>query len=559
MMYDYAGLGRRTRSAKRLIQVLQILVRHGFADVLRRIGFERSLPGRLLRSLRIVEAAEGPPATFGRRLRTALTELGPTFIKFGQVMSTRPDIVGFEVAEELSQLQDNVPPLPVDEIAAVISDALGAPVDDLFAWFEREPVAAASLSQVYRARLKSGESVAVKVRRPGVDRTIEADIDLMRQIAAWIDEHVKDLDWLDAPGIVEEFARSVRRELDFKLEAGVIEQFRRNFADYEDVFVPKTYATLCAGEVLTMDWVDGVRVDRFDQYEARNCDRETLAVRGCEILCDMVFEHRLFHADPHPGNIFVTRDNKFAFLDYGMAGHLEKSDVAILADLFLAIFKQDSAECVDALLLLTPGEEPEDREALQHAVAEFIAFEAQAIIGGGQVARGLERVTEILRQFQLQLASRFALLLKALATIEHVGRKLDPDMDMVPVMQPYIEKLVADRFKPMNLLRELQQNVGAVRRFTQEVPDDFARLVRQLRRGHFRAQWRLDRLDELINTQDRGGARIALGLVDVGLFLASSILVAGPNPARHLGYIGLIVAAVLGAGLFLSTWMSRPD
>lgn len=558
-MYAYMGLGRRTRNAKRLIQVLQVLVKHGFADVLRRIGFERSLPGRLLRSLHIVDAPEGPPATFGCRLRTALTELGPTFIKFGQVMSTRPDIVSIEVAEELSKLQDEVAPLPFDVMAAVIKEALDAPAEELYAQFEREPVAAASLSQVYRARLKTGESVAVKVRRPGVDRLIDADIGLMRQIAAWIDEHVKDLEWFDAPGIVEEFARSVRRELDFKLEAGVIDQFQRNFADYEDVFVPKVYPNLCATEVLTMDWVDGVRVDRFEEYEARNCDRETVAVRGCEILCDMIFEHRLFHADPHPGNIFITQDNKFAFLDYGMAGHLEKSDVAILADLFLAIFKQDSAECVDALLLLTPGEEPEDREALQHAVAEFIAFEAQAIIGGGQVARGLERATEILRQFQLQLASRFALLLKALATIEHVGRKLYPDMDMVPVMQPYIERLVSDRFKPMNVLRELQQNVGAVRRFTQEVPDDFARLVRQLRRGHFRTQLRVDHINELIETQERNGARITLGLVDVGLFLASSVLVAGPNPARHLGYVGLIGAVMLGVGLFLSAWMSHPD
>ena len=559
MMYDYMGLGRRTRNAKRLIQVLQVLVRHGFADILRRVGFERSLPGRILRRLHLMDAPAGPPATFGQRLRTALTELGPSFIKFGQVMSTRPDIVSLEVAGELSRLQDEVPPLPFDDMAQVIEAAFGAPVDALFDWFEREPVAAASLSQVHRARLKTGELVAVKVRRPGVDRVIDADISLMRQVAAWLDEHVKELDWLDAPGIVEEFARSVRRELDFKLEAGVIEQFQRNFAEYEDVIIPKIYPDRCHTEVLTMDWIDGVRVDRFDEYEARNCNRETIAVRGCEILCDMVFEHRLFHADPHPGNIFITRDNRFAFLDYGMAGHLEKPDVAILADLFLAIFKQDSGACVDALLLLTPGEEPEDREALQHAIAEFIAFEAQAIIGGGQVARGLERATEILRQFHLQLAARFALLLKALATIEHVGRKLYPDMDMVPVMQPYIEKLVAERFKPMNVLRELQQNVGAVRRFTQEVPDDFARLLKQLRRGHFRAHVRLDRINDLLSTQERNGARLAVALVDVGLFLASSILLAGPNPARHLGYAGLIAAAVLGAGLLVSAWMNRPD
>ncbi|MBP8128639.1 MAG: hypothetical protein KA184_03595 [Candidatus Hydrogenedentes bacterium] len=559
MYAGYLGLGRRTRNARRLIQVLHVLVRHGFADLLRRAGFHRSLPARLLRRVKLLEAPAGEPATFGVRLRAALTELGPSFIKLGQVMSTRPDLFGYEMSAELSKLQDEVPPLPYEAIAPVIQEALDAPVDAIFASFEKLPVASASLSQVYRALLKTGEPVAVKVRRPGVMQIIDADIGLLRVVAAWLHEHVHDLDWLDAPGIVEEFARSVRRELDFELEAGIIAQFQRNFADYEDVFIPKVYPELCASAVLTMDWVDGVRIDRFDEYEARNCDRKRLAERGCEILYDMVFEHHLFHADPHPGNIFIMRDNRFALLDYGMAGHLEKADTAVLADLLLAVLRQDSAECLEALMLLTPGIEPKDPERLQHEIADFIAFEARAIIDRGQVALGLERATEILRTHRLQLAPRFSLLLKALATIEHVGRKANPDMNIVPILQPYVERLVAGRYRPVQLLKGLQQNASTVRRLTQQVPDDLSHLFRQLRHGHFRMQVQDPRMADLPRALERAGNRIAFGLLSGGLIIGSSLLVASPPPLAHIGIIGLVAAGLLGFALVLAALWSKKD
>lgn len=559
MYTGYLGLGRRTRNAKRLIQVLHVLVRYGFADLLRRVGFHRSLPARLLRRVRLLEAPAGEPATFGERLRAALTELGPSFIKLGQVMSTRPDLFGYDISVELSRLQDEVPALPFDEITPVIQDALHAPVGALFAGFEKTPVASASLSQVYRGLLKTGEPVAVKVRRPGVDKIIEADISLLRVVAAWLHEHVRDLEWLDAPGIVEEFARSVRRELDFEIEAGIIAQFQHNFEGYEDIFIPKVYPELSATTVLTMDWVDGVRIDRFDEYEARNCDRKTLAVRGCEIVYDMVFEHRLFHADPHPGNIFILRDNRFALLDYGMAGHLEKGDVALLADLLLAVLRQDSAECLETLLLLTPGVEPDDPEALQHKIADFIAFEARAIIDRGQVALGLERATEILREHRLQLAPRFSLLIKALATIEHVGREANPEMNIVPILQPYVERLVADRYKPAQLLRGLQQNASTVRRLTQQIPDDLSHLLRQLRRGRFRIQTQDPKSGELPRAIERAGNRIAFGLLSGGLVIGSSLLIVSPPPLARVGIVGLVVAGLLGFALVLAAVWNRRD
>ena len=547
-----------TRNARRLFGVVQVLVRHGFADLVHRIGLDRTLPARLLRRLRLSEAEAGTPETFSQRARAALTELGPTFIKLGQILSTRPDIVGLETATELSKLQDHVDALPFDQIRPVIEAALGMELGAVFESFDTEPVASASLGQVYRARLRIGEEVAVKVQRPGVEKIITADLNLMRQVAMWLDEHVRELQWLDPPGVVHEFARSIRREMDFEIEAGIVEQFYKNFEDVDDVHIPKTFPRYCHTRVLVLEWIDGVRVDCFDDYAARGCSREVLAKRGCEVLCDMVFEHRLFHADPHPGNVFITRDNTLAFLDYGMAGHLEKADVAALADLFLAMFRRDSVACVNALLLLTAGGEPENLEGLRHEVADFIAFEAQSIIGGGQIARGLERATEILRVYKLDLSPRFSLLLKSLATIEHVGRQLNPGIDMVTILQPYIETLVTERYAPLEIFKEVQQNAGLVRRLTRQLPEDLSSISSQLRRGRFRMQMRHEHLDEMITSIDASANRIAAGLVIGSLIMGGSWLLSSQPELWGVAVAGLAGAGLLGAAVIVSIlWRKR--
>lgn len=547
-----------TRNARRLVGVVQVLVRHGFADLVRRVRIHESLPARMLRRVPFAEAEPGTPETFGQRARAALTELGPTFIKLGQILSTRPDLIGVEMAGELSKLQDNVDALPFDQMRPVVEEALGLDLETVFEWFDEKPVASASLGQVYKARLRAGGEVAVKVQRPGVEKIISADLSLMRQIALWLDEHVRELQWLDPPGVVHEFARSIRRELDFDIEAGIVEQFYKNFEDVDDVHIPKTYPRYCHSKVLTLEWIDGVRVDRFDQYDERNCNREVLARRGCEVLCAMVFEHRLFHADPHPGNVFITRDNTLAFLDYGMAGHLEKSDVAALADLFLAVFRRDSAACVNALLLLTAGGEPDNMEGLRHEVADFIAFEAQSIVGGGQVARGLDRATEILRMYKLDLSPRFSLLLKGLATIEHVGRQLNPGVDMVTILQPYIEELVTERYAPLELFKEVQQNAGLIRRLTRQLPEDVSSLSGQLRRGRFRMQLRHEHLDELIAVIDTSANRITAGLVIGSLIIGGSWLLSSQPEMWGVAIAGLVGAGLLGVALAVSIlWRKR--
>jgi len=553
----YSRLGKQTVNAVRLAEVLQVFVKHGFADLLQRAGFHRSLPAKLLRGLKLMEAPAGPPHTFGQRMRAALVELGPTFVKLGQILSTRPDLIRIELARELSNLQDRVDALPFETMEAVLEEALGAKCTERFATFDTAPIASASLSQVYRATLHDGRDVAVKIQRPGVEKVIESDLSLMRAVAEWIAEHLDDAKWLDPPGIVDEFARSIRRELDLSIEARVIEQFRKNFEDDAAVDVPNVYPEFSARTILTMDWIDGVRVDQVADFAARNCDPAQVAVNGCDALCRMVFEHQLFHADPHPGNIFVTRDNHLAFLDLGMTGHLEQADVAAIGDLFLALFDRDSRACVDAVLVLTTGCEPADEVVLERELTDFIAFEARAILGGGQVARGLERTTQILQRANMELAPRFALLIKALATIEMVGRSLDPSLDMVPIVQPYVERLIRNRYAPAQLYRDLKHNGRVLLRLGHQIPRDLSYLLQQLRQGKLKFSIHHEHLEDLAATIDRASSRNTVGIIVAALIVGSSLLITTASTISRLGVAGFIFAGLLGSILVISILWTR--
>ena len=552
----YTTLAKRVGNAMRLAEVVQVLVRHGFADLVRRARLHEGLPARVLRGLHLMKAATDAPETLGQRLASVLTELGPTFVKFGQILSTRPDLVSKTIADELSGLQDHVAPMPFDRIRPVAEKDLGIPIENAFDTFDTEPVASASLSQVYRARLKTGQEVAVKIQRPGIRQIIESDLGLMRRLSEWVVEHVQDLAWFDPVGTVDEFGRAIHRELDFAIERRVIERFRRNYEGDPSVFVPATYPEACGSHVLTMDWIDGARIDARSAFAARNCQPERVAQVGCETLCKQVFEHRLFHADPHPGNILITRDNRIAFLDYGMVGRLEEADASAMADLLRAVFQEDSEGCVQALLVLTAGTEPVDTDALVHEVNEYLAFEAEAIVARGEVGKAIDRFTSVLRRHRLQLAPRFSLLLKALATIETTGRQLDPQLDMVPILRPFITGIIQRRMAPNRILSDAQKNLWSLFRLGRELPHDITRLLRTLRQGKLTVQLHHEKLDYLAAVTDRASNRITVGLITGALIVGSSVLIS-VETAKALGLAGFVIAGVLGIALVISILRSR--
>jgi len=543
--------------AVRLAEVAQVLVRHGFADLVRRVGLYEGAPAKLLRSLHLIEQAPDVPETVGTRLRAALTELGPTFVKFGQILSTRPDLMGPDVRAELSQLQDKVAASPFEDMRPIIEAELEGNLENHFREFNEIPVASASLSQVYHAWTQLGREVAVKVQRPGIRRTIQSDLSLMRGLAEWVAEHVKELRWIDPVGTVEEFDRTIMRELDFTIEAHVIQRFRKNYSGETAVFVPRVETDLSSARMLVMDWIDGIRIDAIEKYEDRNCNPRTVAANGADTLCRQVFEFHFFHGDPHPGNILVTRNDQIAFLDYGMVGHLEPRDVDAIADLLRAVFEEDSVRCVDALLKFTNSRETDQRAELEHNVAEYIAFEAWSVMGNADVGKALDQITNILRRHKLQLAPRFSLLLKAMATIESTAKTLDKTLDMAPVIRPYVERIITNRFSPSRLAKEGQQTLTTAMRIGKEIPGEIQSLIRTLRRGRFRIQLDHEGLDHLANVTDRASNRLAFSVIAGAIIVGSSLLVSTGVGGRSLGYAGFTIAAVLGVMLLISILRSK--
>jgi ubiquinone biosynthesis protein len=358
--------------------------------------------------------------------------------------------------------------------------------------------------------------------------------------------------------MVEEFERSIKRELDFTIEARTIERFYQNYEDNEMVCIPQAHRSLSTGQVLTMDWIDGVRIDALDQYPVRNSDPKVVSLLGARTLCDQVFRYHLFHADPHPGNVLLTTDNRIAFLDYGMAGHIEQADVTAMADLLRATFEEDAAASVQAMLFFTTEGEVEDTEALEHEIAEYIAFEAQAVLSGGQVGRAIETSIRILRRHRLKLAPRFSLLLKALGTIESTGRALDPHMDMVPIIRPYIKRLVTERFSPLQLLRETRRDALALIHMARDIPADLRQLTKMLRRGRFQVHLQHEKLEQAAASLDRASNRITVGVITGAIIVGSSLLVSAAGGVGHqIGMAGFIVAGLLGIFLVISILRSR--
>ncbi len=554
------SLADRVGNVVRLAEVVRVLASHGFAHLVRGAGLHQGIPARLLRDLHLLDAPEGEPATRGERLRAVLAELGPTFVKFGQVLSTRSDLLGPELAGELAGLQDRVPPAPEAEVRAQVVAELGAEYPELFASISPEPVAAASISQVYRARLPGGEEVAVKVRRPGIERVIESDLRLLGSIAEWLRHRGEEDDEaiaLDPVAVFEEFARALRRELDFSVERRTLEKFGALFATTPSVFVPRCHARWSSGSVLTMDWIDGVRVDDLAAYPGRNSDPRKVARIGCDIVCTQIFEHLVFHADPHPGNLMLLRDDRIAFLDYGMVGRLSRGDVERIADLLRAVQGGDAEAATEGLLGFTATGDVEDKKALTHEVADYLAFEAEDIVAGGQIGKGLDRLTSILRRHRLELAPRVTLLVKALASIETTGRRLDPHLDVLPSLRPHVERILLSRLDPRQLAGDLEHQAADLLRLARELPDEVRTLSRLLRQGKLRLQLGHEKLGHLATVTDRASNRIAFAVISGSLIIGSSLLMTSQAAAPRLGLTGFVAAALLGLGLLVSILRSR--
>lgn len=556
MLWETLGAAR---DIGRLNDIASILIRYGFGDMVRRLGMAGVLEraGKALHWKQASELARlEPPARF----RHALEEMGPTFIKLGQILSTRVDLFSPEWIAEFEKLQDHAPAVTFEAICQQLEEDLGCAPQEVFAELDPEPLAAASIAQVHRARLQDGTAVIIKVRRPGIRPTMEADLRLLARMADITEAESAGLRRFKPCEVVRQFTLSLRRELDLVAECRNAERIARNFTEHPEFVFPKVYWPWCSERVNVQEYIDGIPGRDLDAIDQAGLDRKILAQNGAQAALKMILEDGFFHADPHQGNIFYLPENRIAFIDFGMVGRLPESRRYQVVSLLHCMVEQDAPGVVEVLLDWA-RDTPIDTESLILEIEGFVDQYHGVPLKDFDLGIMLTELTALLRDHALNLPPDLVLLIKALITLEGVARQLDPDFDMVTEASPFLQHAMRARYAPDALAKRGWQAVtGSVDLLT-GLPQDLRQLLRSARSGRFQLHVDVTRLKTFGNQLDRAASRMAVGNIIAALIIGSSIVMTvegGPTlfGLPMFGILGFIGAAIGGIWLLYSIWLS---
>jgi ubiquinone biosynthesis protein len=550
------------RDLSRLREISSVLIRHGLGDVVRRTGLASALEraGQILHWGEAGKSAEIEPQ---ERFRRSLEELGPTFVKLGQVLSTRPDLLSPRWIAELERLHSDVAPVSFDELLPQVEKALGRSPFDVFADVEREPHAAASIAQVHRAKLPSGAPVVLKIRRPGISAKIAADLRLLDHLANLIEHEMPEARRYAPVQVVAQFRRSLERELDLAVEARHVDRFARNFADDPHILIPKVYWDFTSSQMNVQEYVAGIRGTDLPAIAASDLDRKVLAARGSDAVLKMILVDGFFHADPHPGNVLYLPGNRIALIDFGMVGRLSALRQSQMVDLLAGIVGQDDQAMLEVLLDWT-GEHGVDEARLAADVGELAFDFADTELKDVRIGALLQRVAALLREHAILLPADLTLMFKALISLEGLGRQYDPEFRLVDRVRPFLDRALSERYQPVVALRRSQATLANAFGLLTTVPRDLARLVKDARRGRMRIDLDLKRLDSfgerLHNTIDR----MTIGIMTASLVIGSSIVMTvgggptlfGVSVLTLFGLIGYLIAFFNSLWIILAIWRS---
>ncbi|MBI5612107.1 MAG: ubiquinone biosynthesis regulatory protein kinase UbiB [Gammaproteobacteria bacterium] len=546
----------RPAQAGRMLRITQVFVRHELDEFVRALHLFR--PYRLvLRLCMPWRWLRRPTRPRAQRLREALEELGPIFVKFGQVLSTRPDLLPDDIAEELSKLQDQVPPFPGAQARAVIEQAYGAKLENYFSAFDLTPIASASVAQVHIARLHDGTEVAVKVLRPGIEPVIERDLDLLYVLARLALRYWPDARRLRPLDVVDEYSKTIHGELDLMREAANASHLRANFEGSSLLYVPKIFWDYTRREVMVMERIHGIPISNVQALRDAGVDLRKLAHDGVEIFFTQAFRDGFFHADMHPGNIFVTPDGQYRAVDFGIMGSLSDADKHYLAENFLGFFNRDYRAVADAHLRAgwVPADtRPEEFEAAIRAVCEPIFAKPLKDISFGRL---LLRLFQTARRFDMEIQPQLVLLQKTLFNIEGLGRRLYPELDLWETAKPFLEKWTRAQYGPRALLRTLKRELPRWWRALPESPGTLYEILRKTGRGELEIRWRSQELERLRRELRGNHRRLWLAVVGGSLVISAALLAGTPAP-HWLGLsVWTWVLGASGAALVVLAWPGR--
>ncbi len=551
-----SGLLSTARELPRLREISMVFVRHGLGDLVRRAGIARLLEhaGHVLHW---GEATEIAHLEVQQRARLAFEQLGPTFVKLGQMLSTREDLLPPAWTTELARLHSDVAPVPFDDLLPQIEQALGRSPFEVFAHVEREPYAAASIAQIHRAKLASGTPVVLKIRRPGIEAKIDADLRLLDRLAHLIEREMPEVRRYRPVQVVGQLRGSLERELDLAVEARNTERFAHNFVDDLDILVPHVYLEWTSSTMIVQEHIEGIRGNDLAAIDTAGLDRKVLAARGVDAVLKMILVDGVFHADPHPGNVMYLPDNRIALIDFGMVGRLSPARRRQIIDLLAGLAGHDEEAMLEVLLDWRGDEFVAD-------LAEFAFDYADMQLKDLKIGVLLHRVSAILREHSIVLPSDLTLLFKALITLEGLGRQCDPEFRLIERVKPFIDRAMRERSQPVETARRAQQTLSDLFGLVTSMPRDLARLVKDARHGRMRVDLDLKRLDRFGDRLHSAMDRATIGIMTASLVVGSSIVMTiaegprlfGISLLTYCGLVGYLVAFVNSLWIIFSIWRS---
>lgn len=549
-------LSRTYSHIKRYRQILTVFIKYGFDDLLERLHVTSyfRLGGKLKLKKRL-SAGEG--LTRHERVRLALEELGPTFVKLGQILSTRPDLISLGLVKELSKLQDDVPAFPFSQVKEIVERELSAPLEEIFHHFREEPLAAASIGQVHRARLKSGEEVIVKVQRPGIQTTIAVDLEIMFHLAELMEKYLEEGDIYRPTLMVEEFARTLEMEMNYSIEASHAERFAEQFAADNTVYVPRIFRHASTASVLTMEYLAGIKSSDIARLDAEGYDRKLIASRGADLILAQIFKYRFFHADPHPGNVYILPGNVICYLDFGMMGRVSRTAQEKFAAMIFGYVLRDEKKVAEAVLgLLETSSEP-DRNILERDVLHMMETHLYRPLKELRIGDLVSSLLDFFSRHRLRLPPDIFLMIKALAETESIGVALDPDFDMSRKVAPFIRQLKMDRLNPGRLFKDFLETGEEMVQMLKDIPRDLGDIVKQLKQGRVKIGFEHRGLEKLIFEMDRSSNRVSFSLIISSVVIGSSLIITadlGPHifGVPILGLAGYTIAGLMGLWLLIS-------
>lgn len=549
------GIIRRGyRHLNRYRQILAVLIKYGFGELVDTLKIDQYFEiGLQILSRKPRDRVE----QFSRaeRVRMALEELGPAFVKLGQILSTRPDLIPRDFIQEFSKLQDQVPQFAFDDVRQIVEKELKNNIEELFQQFEETPLAAASIGQVHKARLKDGEEVVVKVQRPDIRRTIEVDLEIMLHLAFLMERHVEELKFHRPTKIVNEFALLIDKEIDYTIEASHMERFARQFQGDMGIYVPKVFRETSSERVITMEYVEGVKASEIDRIDNEGLDRKIITQRGADLVLKQIFEHGFFHADPHPGNLYILPENVICFLDYGMMGRIDRKTQEDFSELLYSLAHRDECGIVQMIMRITEFEDEPNLRILEREVSDLIGEHLYKPLKDLRIGKFIQQLMELLFRNRLQLPPDLFLMMKTLTTLEGVTLSINPDFDLMERIEPFIKRIKRARMHPGRIAEELFQSGIELARLLREIPKETHDILKQLKRGRFKGEIKHQGLAPLQTTLDQLSNRIAVSIVIASLIVGSSLIILSKIPPLMSG-IPIIGIIGFGAATIMGFWLA---